>query len=59
MTTKPKWNKTATMGMNKYTGEEITSIPEPTLTLDIVKDLLGKEAVSSLKQPLEEYANPQ
>jgi len=46
------------MVMNKYTGEEITSIPEPTLTLDIVKDLLGKEAVSSLKQPLEEYAKP-
>lgn len=43
------------MVMNKYTGEDLEAIAQPMLTMDIVKRLLGKEAVSSYEQFSSQY----
>ena len=45
------------MVMNKFTGEDLEAIAQPMLTMDIVKRLLGKEAVSSYEQFSQQYAS--
>src|SRR3990167_49732 len=47
------------MIMDKYTGEDLEAISQPQLTLDHIRNLLGKNVVSSYESKFKEYATEQ